>query len=297
MRRPGGTVLRPATSGTVLRATVGGRAPVASLPPRRREDGVLLLLALGALADGAAPRRFGGGALLLLLALGALFAPVPAPAAGPARSGRYGELALVVTGDAVSGVLFAWHGGTAAAPQFSCRFFLRGRLRHGRGAVESWGPDGTAIPGSLAVSDGGVALLLSDNHAGCAATAGDMTRQPFQAVRTLRGEGWIGVAAVGARRAVLRPAPADPPPRRPAVLPGEAVAVLERRGAWVRVSRLDGERPPAGWLRAAELAPDAGPGGSRAAPAAAPEAAPDSAPRAAPGFAPDPAPRAAPTGR
>lgn len=61
---------------------------------------------------------------------------------------------------------------------------------------------------------------------------------------------------VTARRAALRSQPDAPPPRTPYVVRYDAVGVLERRGAWVRVSAPDMKKSISGWLRADELAPE-----------------------------------------
>ncbi|WP_338665763.1 hypothetical protein VQH23_11415 [Pararoseomonas sp. SCSIO 73927] len=182
----------------------------------------------------------------------------PALAAAPPASGRYGGLNLAVTGEEVIGVFSEARmgGGTEAAPQFSCIFLLRGRLENGRGRVETWYPGEETIPGDLSFEGGRALLTLRENHGGCLMATGDMVREPYRAGLDRPGEGWIGVALVTARRAVFRPAPGAPTPRTPYVVEGDAVAVLERRGEWVRARYVAGQRPVTGWLRASELAPD-----------------------------------------
>ncbi|MCR0985225.1 SH3 domain-containing protein [Roseomonas populi] len=191
--------------------------------------------------------------LLLLLLLA-----VPAQAADTPASGLYGGLSLAVTGNEVSGVFSEARGGdgSGAAPQFSCWFLLRGRLENGRGIVQTWYPGEEPIPGNLSFEGGKASLMLRENHGGCLMTTGDMVREPYRAGLDRPGEGWIGVGLVTARRAAFRPSPGAPAPRTPYVVEGNAVAVLERQGEWVRARYVAGQRPVTGWLRAAELAPD-----------------------------------------
>ncbi|MBP0494561.1 hypothetical protein [Roseomonas indoligenes] len=199
----------------------------------------------------------GIGPLLLLP-----FLAGPALAAGPPDSGLYGGLSLAINGNQVSGVFSEARrgGGTEAAPQFSCVFLLRGRLEKGRGQVETWYPGEDPIPGNLSFEGAQASLVLRENHGGCLMTTGDMVGQPYRAGLDRAGDGWIGVALVTARRAAFRPAPGAPAPRTPYVVEDDPVAVLERRGEWVRARYVAGERAVEGWLRAAELAPDRPPG-------------------------------------
>jgi hypothetical protein len=188
------------------------------------------------------------------LPLAALLLASPAWAQAPS-SGQYGSLTLSVVGDRVTGVFSEARGGNGseAAPQFSCRFLLRGRLQDGRGIVETWYPGDEPIPGNLSFEGGRASLMLRENQAGCAMASGDMTREPYRGVPVSAGKDWIDVALVRARRAAFRTAPGGPAPRTPYVVEGDPVAVLERRGDWVRARYVAGTRPVSGWLPASDL--------------------------------------------
>lgn len=143
--------------------------------------------------------------------------------------------------------------GSEAAPQFSCRFLLRGRLEDGRGIVETWFPGQEPIPGYLSFEGGGASLMLRENQDGCFMASGDMTREPYRAALSKRGEGWIGVALVTADRTAFRPSPGALAPRTPYVVEGNPVVLLERRGGWARARYVAGPRPVTGWLPVGEL--------------------------------------------
>jgi len=185
--------------------------------------------------------------------LAALALTLPA-AASAQTSGRYEQLTLAVTGDTVSGVFSEGRvgNGSEAAPQFTCTFLLRGTLSNGRGIVRTWHPGEQPIKGSLAFSGNQASLMLQENHGGCLNTSGDMVDQPFKADLAKPAKGWIGVALVTARRAVLRPSPGAAG-KVPYVVDGDAVGVLERRAGWLRVAYA-GEKTVTGWLRAGEVA-------------------------------------------
>lgn len=198
----------------------------------------------------------------LLLALATVWAPAgeARPPAGPA-SGQYDSLFLTIRDGEVRGVFSDARAGngTGDAPQFSCRFQLRGRLDGGRGVVTTWYPGGSTVVGNLSFEGGGVSLLLRDNQDGCLMATGDMTREPYRARLARPGGDWIGVTLVTAAHAVLHPAPEASSRRTPYVVDGDAVAVLERRAGWARVRYLGGEKPSTGWVHATELAPETPP--------------------------------------
>lgn len=191
--------------------------------------------------------------LAVLPAVASLAAPVAR--ADPPVSGQYGGLTLAVRGDTVSGVFSEGRAGNGsdAAPQFSCRFLLRGHLSGGRGVVQTWYPGEETIPGNLSFESGQASLMLRENHGGCVMTSGDMTQQPYRSVSNRPGQGWTDVALVKAERAAFRPSPGAPAPRTPYVVEGDPVVVLEQRGSWVRARYVAGSRAVTGWLAASEL--------------------------------------------
>ena len=98
-----------------------------------------------------------------------------------------------------------------------------------------------------------MSLTLNEDHGGCLMTTGGMVREPYRALLNRPGHGWLDVALVRADRAALRPSAGAPALRIPYLVGGDPVAVLERRGAWMRVLYGLGTRPVTGWLAAADL--------------------------------------------
>ena len=208
--------------------------------------------------------------LRALLILAAAVAAVPARAQAPA-SGQYGRMTLAVAGGTVSGVFssFRMANGTGAAPQFSCIFLLRGPLQGTRAHVTTWFPrekPSDSIEGDLVFEHGTATLTLAENPGGCMMTGEYFERQqpgtelqPEAMPLTRPQPAWAGVAMVTANRATRRSRPDAPPPPTPYVVRYDAVGVLERRGAWLRVSVPGAKTPTSGWLRADELAPETPP--------------------------------------
>ncbi|WP_052215073.1 hypothetical protein [Belnapia sp. F-4-1] len=113
--------------------------------------------------------------------------------------------------------------GTDAAPQFTCWFLLRGKLRSGRGVVETRYPDEEPIAGNISFEDAQVSLTLREDHGGCLMTTGSMVREPYRALLDRPGEGWLDVALVQMDRAALRPSAGAPAPRTPYLVEGDLV--------------------------------------------------------------------------
>ncbi|WP_187277406.1 hypothetical protein [Methylobacterium sp. WL103] len=194
------------------------------------------------------------GALAAVAWCGAAMAE-PAP-----RSGRYDSLTLVVKGDRVAGVFAEGRGGVEGMPSFSCIFLLHGTLSGAHGTVETWYPgEARRISGTLAFDAAGAALTLAEDHGGCPMTTGSMVGSPYALAAEAADPGedvarWQGVALVTAKRAALLAEPGPAPKRSPYLVEADVVAVVERRGDWVRAAYGGGKAPVVGWLRAADIA-------------------------------------------
>lgn len=176
-------------------------------------------------------------------------------------SGRYGPLLLAVRDGEARGVFSEGRvgNGDEDAPQFSCLFLLKGVVANERVDVGTWFPgEAERIAGVLDL--GTVpSLKLAENHGGCLMTSGDMTTEPYRLGADERHPDWIDVGLVIAAKAILRPEPRDDPKRkRPYLVEFDAVAVLEQRAGWVRVTFVATDGPPTtGWLRGDEVATSA----------------------------------------
>ena len=194
--------------------------------------------------------------LLAYLTAALLIAGPGQTAAKATLFGQYDGLLLDVQGNRVTGVFTtsARGIGTDDAPQFSCAFLLHGRLNRGTAAIETWTPgDDAIIPGQLTVAGGTASLRLQQDQDGCAMAGGDMVRSDFTLTRSQPGDGWIGVAMVRSRQAVLHAAPAADNRHAPYLVAFNAVAVLARQPGWVKVRYLGNVKPITGWLRDSDL--------------------------------------------
>ncbi len=202
---------------------------------------------------------------MVLCLAAALLAAAPAMAA--TLSGLYDGLLLDVQGDRVEGAYTSTRrgNGTDDAPQFSCAFLLRGHIRDGKAAIQTWTPgDSEVVPGQLTLAQGSATLRLQQDQDGCGMAVGGMARSDFDLSFFQPGADWIGVALVHARRAVLHAAPAADTRHVPYLVAFDAVAVLARQPGWVQVRYLGGNKPVTGWLQAADLVAEHWPTTTRA---------------------------------
>ena len=198
----------------------------------------------------------------------ALLVAAPAPANAQASlSGLYDGLLLDVQGNRVTGVFTTWRrgNGTDDAPQFSCAFLLHGSLSGGKAAIETWTPgDDAIVAGQLTVAEGSVSLRLQQDQDGCSMAVGGMTGSDFTLSLSQAGNGWIGVALVQSRQAVLHAAPTADTRHVPYLVAYDAVAVLARQPGWVKVRYFGNDKPVTGWLRDSDLVTEHWPKTSRA---------------------------------
>src|SRR3974390_551574 len=167
----------------------------------------------------------------------ALIAALPAAAiAAPAlQSGVYDNTLILAVepGGAVSGYFDMTQG-----PQFSCIFYLRGRLAGNAASLDSYfpgEPKDDPIAGRLTASAGGkVRLTLKSEHGGCgnvwhfadADNPADFTLQSAQP--------WTAVRVVKAAKAYFSPAPGAPHGRA-YVVKGDGVGVRSVQNGWAQV--------------------------------------------------------------
>lgn len=193
-------------------------------------------------------------ALLTFLLAAVSFA---APAAAADLSGIYGPLTLGLDGDRVTGIFDEARvgNGTEAAPQFTCRFLLAGKLREGRVALRAWHPGGSeVIEGLLALDEDGATLRLEESPPGCAMTSGLTAGEEFRMPRDETGA-WTAVRMVRAKRAYFHTQPKEFKRGKAYLLRGDTVRVVETQRDWVRAEFPAARRPVIGWLRAFDLEP------------------------------------------
>jgi len=173
-----------------------------------------------------------------------------------ARSGQYEALLIAISGDKLSGVFSEQRvgNGTNDAPQFSCVFTISGTLRGDHADITTRMPDmSTTIAGTIDFTNEGLGLTLKESHGGCDNVSGDMTREPFTLSRVSEGKDWTGVALIRARKVVLNADPAPTTRRKPYLVGDDPVAILGRKGDWIKASYVAGEKPVTGWVKASDL--------------------------------------------
>jgi hypothetical protein len=197
----------------------------------------------------------------LVLVLGVALAAVGAAEAQVA-SGLYGNLTLGVNGAEVTGVFADARAGkgTEEAPQFTCRFLLRGTAgADGKGAiaVTVWTPEAAEASapqtkGTLTVEPGTAKLSLEGEPPGCAETGDQFVAKPYQepAVKTGR---WTAARMVSGAAVRLQEAPVSGSGDRGRVSKGEVVVVDRKIGPWLQVETVFTPKPMRGWLRESDL--------------------------------------------
>ena len=190
-----------------------------------------------------------------------LLAAAVTPPGGLPPSGDYGNLKLAFSDGRVTGEFYDHRSGngTDQAPQFSCGFALVGTWKPGttEAAVQTWWPNedtpDTRVRGRLTMDGATATLSLDENPGGCEMTGDEFKEQPFSDNLSATRE-WLEVREVRSQRAHFSDVPGDPP-RRNYVTRGDIVGVIGRKGAFVHVEYVGGNRPVTGWFRAADLAP------------------------------------------
>jgi hypothetical protein len=220
-----------------------------------------------------------GSAALALVALVALASVAAAGEVRPA-SGVYDPVLVGV--DLASGVVSGYvradfpGAGTAAAPQFACRFAFAGVP----GKIVAWEPAGGPIAGDAATVDGAIGfaaasltLKLQSRPGGCQYLMADDAKidEDLSARRN-----WVAVRVVDGQRAYFHDGPDERTRRNSFVVRDDGVGVLSLRPGWAEVEFISGNGSTRGWMKTADFYADGPPKSGGALPAAG-----ASAPRAA----------------
>lgn len=181
----------------------------------------------------------------------------------PPAAGAYDSLLLAI--DASDGTLTGfergdWVGnGSEKAPQFTCRFALRGTpTAPGRYAIVAWLPgdriDGehATIKGELTARDGAVTARLDGAPGGCQYL---LTDSSFEADLVTKHP-WRSVRVVKSPRAYFYARPSDEARQRMFVVKGDGIGVAKGQPGWVEADYVRDERVVHGWLREGDLFPD-----------------------------------------
>jgi len=207
----------------------------------------------------------GIGTAALLVATGLVFAaPYAAAEERAPASGVYDSLLLAV--DPEDGTLTGfehadWVGnGSESAPQFGCRFALRGQqTAPGRYAIVAWVPgdrivgERTTIEGVLTAKNATVTATFDQRPDGCQYlfTDGASVDHDLSAKHA-----WRAVRVVMAKRAYFYSKPSDDARQKSFVVKGDSLGVLSEQPGWAEVEFVADERVAHGWVEAGALFPD-----------------------------------------
>ncbi len=207
-----------------------------------------------ALLVGGISAALATGALLLRPTLAADAAPQP---------GRYGDLLLAIDPD--SEVLTGFEhadeigAGTEKAPQFSCRFAIRGsRSASGGYDIVAWLPgerssdESSAAKGRLKATESGATISFRTPPGGCQYRFAEGEAEYDREER----HDWRSIRLTAADRAYFHAKPNERGVRKDFVLRGDPVGVLRADGDWLEVEFVGEKRVTRGWLASRDLYPD-----------------------------------------
>ena len=208
---------------------------------------------------------FAQGRLFLAAALAlnaGLLNPTLAAELAPS-SGRYGDLLLARDPD--TGVLTGFESasevgaGTDKAPQFTCRFAIRGQpAGPGKYDILAWLPgpqaaaEGAPLKGKLTTTESGVTLTL-------AATPGGSQYRFVEGVSDYdrdKTEDWRSIAVVASAKTYFNAKPNDRGGLKSFLLRNDAVGVRQVRGGWLEVEYVSEKSVTRGWIAARDFYPD-----------------------------------------
>lgn len=199
-----------------------------------------------------------------LLAAGTALAAMPAIAA-PITSGVYDGLLIGVD---KQGVLTAYFESTTGAGQFSCIFFMRGKVGDPATRVDTWFPAdrdiNNVISGTMQLlAENGkptVRAQLKEDPPGCW-NVQHFAPEPVSFRQSEQGN-WQAIRIVSAEKAYFHDDPSDAHPRKAYAIEGNALRVFETQAGWVKAEYVSPERKRTkGWIRERDLYTSEKPGG------------------------------------
>ncbi len=171
--------------------------------------------------------------------------------------GVYGEMLVGFdpASQAVSGYFYSQTG----QGQYSCIFYLRGRLRGAEAEIATYFPESPRddlIKGRLVLAARGqFRVRLASEHGGCWNVRHFADEGQPAEFRLDAAHPWVSVAVVKADRAYFFDAPASPVHRKAHVVKGDGVGVRAFRPGWLQVDFVSGDRPVSGWIRESDVYP------------------------------------------
>ena len=178
------------------------------------------------------------------------------------------NLLTVASGDYGDGMLIGFNPSTKALTgyfssetgqgQFSCIFYLKGKLTGSPAAISTYFPEtpDDKIKGQLVLTaSNSFKVRLSTEPGGCWNVlhfADDSLPAEFTLVAK---HPWVSVAVVRSGRAFFFDAPTAAVHRKSYVVKGDGVGVRTVKPGWLEVDFVAGEKVVSGWIRQADVYP------------------------------------------
>ena len=177
--------------------------------------------------------------------------------AAPVASGDYDGFLIGVDRN---GSLTGYFESSTGRGQFSCIFFVSGKVSGTADGVDTWFPGDRdpkeVIHGVLAQvsSDGrpAIRLKLEEEHGGCW-NVQRFASDPSTFVLTEQGN-WEAIRIIASKKAYFYDDPSSPKPRQAYAVTGNALRVFDTRDGWVRAEYVSPEnRRTRGWILERDL--------------------------------------------
>jgi hypothetical protein len=172
-------------------------------------------------------------------------------------SGDYGDGMLIAVNPATEAVT-GYYSADNINGQFSCIFYLTGKLGRSPVPVSTWFPETPAekITGKLFLeAPDRFKVRLSAEHGGCwnvTHFADDSSPAEFTLVAR---HPWLSIAVVKSDRAYFFDTPTSPQHRKAYLVKGDGIGVRAVQPGWLQVDFVGENKMTSGWIRKAEVYP------------------------------------------
>jgi len=172
-------------------------------------------------------------------------------------SGDYGD-GLLIGINPDNHAVTGYFSASTGQGQFSCIFYLTGKLGSSSTPISTYFPDTPAdkIKGELvSAPPDGLKVRLSSEHGGCWNVqhfADDSQPAEFTLVER---HPWVSIAVVRSKRAYFFDTPTSPVHRKAYIVQGDGVGVRAVQSGWLQVDFVAGGKMASGWIRQAEVYP------------------------------------------
>ena len=171
-------------------------------------------------------------------------------------SGDYDSLLIGV--DPATQIVTGYFQDSTGAGQFSCIFYLAGKLHRPNTPIRTWFPETPAdvITGTLVREGRGkFRVALSNDHGGCWNVRHFADKDQPAEFDLETAHPWISIAVVKSDKAWFFDTPGSVAHRKAYIVQGNGVGVRAIRGQWLQVDFVGGNKPIAGWIRKSDVYP------------------------------------------